>query len=835
MESKHSAEVPLFHLRNLVCAYPGSATKCLVINELIIPRGKLVFLLGASGTGKSTLLEALGLMNDTIVSGKASFSPVANQPAVDLAQIWKTKDHESAINELRKKYYSFIFQNTNLMENFTAYENICLSGMIKNDKVQEEVMHGAKDLMIKVKLPENEVGLHTMAANLSGGQRQRLAFVRALNNEAGVLFGDEPTGNLDESNANELMSMIKAETSDDRTAIVVSHDVNLAMRHADIIVVMTKEPSKGYGEVLLENIHFRNHWMNLNENELNQFRKGITAQFHSAADQASKKVADQKPVLTEKNFSRSYKQLFFTRESRMLFGKKLSNLLILAAIFFFTFLSIGFANGSLNYLDEKMNSAFVNWISISVPASLSGDDALQMIRENLTNQGNKEEYHYSQVSEYIKTTFSFYDYNSGEAISALGRTVDVITDEKFLREDILGSDNLIAGMPRGFKGNNDIAFIVSKEFLKDFGYPEDAQNVLYAVENEDPITRIMQEELVPIPIRAIVDKLDGNYYFLITQNGLYALGNQLESQNAISIKSETGMVNAFYENPSDNMNVELRKGVENMLSITGLEQLGGTVEILSDTFAYKPGYAVAISFYPELKNYIEVDSVWKIVENNWDKTGIDKDRTYRTFSFDRALFDKRDISPDQLSVYFQNLEKIDDFAKFVARINYEDSKNSESIQVDQNKVKDKKNFLFLSNVAYVISFLLILFATASIGLFINNLVRNHLNKVKMNLGTFKAMGLHNKESVSIYFRIILVFFFIACTLGFSMAFIVGVSMNELLVWSVKSDDDMAYFLLFNFKTALAFVFVLGISSIISYRTIHKILSKSPGDLIYNRG
>ncbi|MFM7106483.1 MAG: FtsX-like permease family protein, partial [Flavobacteriales bacterium] len=315
----------------------------------------------------------------------------------------------------------------------------------------------------------------------------------------------------------------------------------------------------------------------------------------------------------------------------------------------------------------------------------------------------------------------------------------------------------------------------------------------------------------------------------------YALGNQLESQNAISIKSETGMVAAFYENTGDNLNVEMRKGVESMLSTTGLDQIGGTVEILNDTFAYKPGYSIAISFYPELKNYLEVDSVWKIVESNWDKCGIDKDNAYRTFPFDRALFDKRDISPDQLSVYFQDLEKIDDFAKFVARINYEDSKNSESIQVDQNKVKDKKNFLFLSNVAYVISFLLILFATASIGLFINNLVRNHLNKVKMNLGTFKAMGLHNKESVSIYFRIILVFFFIACSFGFLMAFIAGVSMNELLVWSVKSDDDMSYFVLFNNNTALAFAFVLGISSVISYRTIHKILSKSPGDLIYNRG
>jgi len=164
---------PLFHIKKLVCTYPGADSNALVINELIIPRGKMVFLLGASGAGKSTLLETLGIMNNTVASGEIIFTPDIEKPSVNISSLWKEKK-EGEINALRKEHFNFIFQNTNLMENFSAYENVCLSGMIKNDKVQEEIIDSAKELMLKVRLPENEVGIHTLANNLSGGQRQRV-------------------------------------------------------------------------------------------------------------------------------------------------------------------------------------------------------------------------------------------------------------------------------------------------------------------------------------------------------------------------------------------------------------------------------------------------------------------------------------------------------------------------------------------------------------------------------------------------------------------------------------------------------------------------------------
>ena len=168
---------PLFAIRNLSCSYTGKAEDTVLhIDKLDIPRGKLIFLLGASGSGKSTLLETLGMMNNTIVAGELMFNHKSGDETIHFEQLWDEND-ENSIARIRKQHFSFIFQETNLMENFTAYENICLSQMIQKDVTQNDAMTGAKELMQKVRLPEQQVSTQTLAVNLSGGQRQRLSLI----------------------------------------------------------------------------------------------------------------------------------------------------------------------------------------------------------------------------------------------------------------------------------------------------------------------------------------------------------------------------------------------------------------------------------------------------------------------------------------------------------------------------------------------------------------------------------------------------------------------------------------------------------------------------------
>src|SRR5260221_4996869 len=110
----------IIRINNLSCSYTGNENaKVLFIPKLEIEKGKIIFLLGASGSGKSTLLETLGLMNNTIASGSVELL-YRKDNTLDYAGLWKNNDLDQ-INRVRKDFLSFIFQETNLMENFTAY------------------------------------------------------------------------------------------------------------------------------------------------------------------------------------------------------------------------------------------------------------------------------------------------------------------------------------------------------------------------------------------------------------------------------------------------------------------------------------------------------------------------------------------------------------------------------------------------------------------------------------------------------------------------------------------------------------------------------------------
>jgi ABC-type lipoprotein export system ATPase subunit len=229
---------PLFLIKDLACAYKNG-NEVLTIRELVIPRNRFIVLVGMSGSGKSTFLETLGLMNNTIKRGDVLFYPTNNaEQPLSLKQHWEPS-HKKEIARLRREYFSFIFQNTNLMQNFTAHENACLSQMILGVSVNE-AMKNVKETMATMGLanvPETR-----NASELSGGQKQRLAFVRAITPDFTVLFGDEPTGNLDEFNSDELMRKLQQNIAEfNRTAIIVSHNIALSVKYADLLIVLKKK------------------------------------------------------------------------------------------------------------------------------------------------------------------------------------------------------------------------------------------------------------------------------------------------------------------------------------------------------------------------------------------------------------------------------------------------------------------------------------------------------------------------------------------------------------------------------------------------------------------
>ena len=191
--------------------------------NLSIPRGQFASIIGASGSGKSTLLYVLTTL-DTDYKGKIFF----DGEELDLV----SKNRQS---EIRNEKIGFVFQFHYLLPEFTVLENVSLPALKLARYAEEEIRERA---MAKLKL----LGLHDQAekkANkLSGGQQQRVAIARALINDPKIIFGDEPTGNLDSKNTLIVFDILKELQKEfNQTILIVTHDNSLAERTDRIITL----------------------------------------------------------------------------------------------------------------------------------------------------------------------------------------------------------------------------------------------------------------------------------------------------------------------------------------------------------------------------------------------------------------------------------------------------------------------------------------------------------------------------------------------------------------------------------------------------------------------
>lgn len=214
-------------------AHNGSQIHILSHVDFDLYEGDFTVIMGASGSGKSTMLYALSGM-DRATAGQVIYD------GADIVTM-----NEKKLANLRHTDFGFIFQQMHLISNLTLFENVAVSGYLNKDKSAATVKERTEGLLkqmgifhIKTHLP----------SQVSGGEQQRCAIARAVINTPKLLFADEPTGALNRNNTLEVLNLITELNQSGQSILMVTHDISVALRANRILYI---EDGKIIGELTL--------------------------------------------------------------------------------------------------------------------------------------------------------------------------------------------------------------------------------------------------------------------------------------------------------------------------------------------------------------------------------------------------------------------------------------------------------------------------------------------------------------------------------------------------------------------------------------------------------
>lgn len=513
----------------------------------------------------------------------------------------------------------------------------------------------------------------------------------------------------------------------------------------------------------------------------------------------------------DKAIHKDFRRVFYKREGKELLGNKNKNLLVLIAILFITFSAIGFASGSLKYLKKKMDDPYIKWVNVGIPYFMN--DEGEIIKDKLNNDSlAKQKYQYKNVTAYFRFPIAFYSHNLNGTVEKMGRSIDVYDP---ILNEIFKKANKIKGRP--FIDENDIGIIVTEEFLSLLGYDINAAVVNMSLSlGED------NQEFVPIPIIAVLKELPGMSMFATTP---YFRQLQAEPAKGSPFR-RNGTEEIIVFIPGDSVTgYALNQSVTNFFEKSYTE-LSPWITISETNRSYQTGYDVSVSFIGDL-SITDLDSIYYLLANSIELEKF-RNKIIRFYDYKTYLVNTY-TNYDYLAINFEELSQVRVFKDYFFK--------KYQLKIDIAQIEAKENYSYVSKLTLIISFILIIFSVLVITMFVSNILSRHLDKIKSNIGTFKAFGLSNKDLLSIYLTLSLWFvssaMMVAILFSLLFGYFGGVRFGLSLVNATIEPGEI-YFHLFNWWILISIIMILIASTTVIYFTANTILKRTPGDLIYNR-
>ncbi len=503
--------------------------------------------------------------------------------------------------------------------------------------------------------------------------------------------------------------------------------------------------------------------------------------------------------------------LFVRNELKVLQGNKRINVWVLSLILFITFVGLGHSVGGLQNLKERMDNPFTLWVNLPVPARADYYQKAESMVRHFADPTTRDSFLLDTIIGYNRDFLEVQSFDQRRKYNLMGRSIQ---PEESLVAAILKNDNIKRKHSdyETMLSSENSWLIVKQESLEALGFPPDISDDLQ-LQVVNPHT---QEVFFThyIPVLAVVKDLPDLVDVVMPEHLQVLLYEPV---------GETGFVNISKTNRIDFLSKEELDEEDVSAKIQDIT--------LEDTFALK---MESMSYEPFIINgeehnkyelfltppldIFEKENVMKLLRTHYSL------RPYTEFNVDlgRTYYIQE---PYYLAFHFKNLQKVRALRDMV--------KKEYGFEISINQVEDKENFAKIAALTLLLTILLFVLSMAGVMVFTANLLQSHIEKIKVNLGTFKAFGLSDKALIADYNRIVMIFSITSIVISlFFTSLYYGLHLAGK-AYSIKWFLD-ADFNLFHWSVLLALLgIVLGIR--FSLKTmIASRLRKTPGDLIYQR-
>ena len=513
--------------------------------------------------------------------------------------------------------------------------------------------------------------------------------------------------------------------------------------------------------------------------------------------------------------SDDYFKLFVRREGKVVLGRHYSNLWLLTSVLTLTFLAISFSNASLEYLSFKMNDPFINWVDIK---NEYGEGDMTGLMKGLADSTVREEYHFVDLQMDYTTNKNFFG-KDDDLIQYLSIRFFHSMAGNPLMESILDEDNVVDGASVEYSELTDdmVGVIITQDVMKRLGYTDKPAFIdfLGASDGADQLgfNLLLQDRYArfPIPVIAIVKRLPGNMDMISTRYFYARLENDMTYP--FNLNNREYAVSAHYFVP---------EGVDadefsSFLSTTYGKDCDVRSSFIPSVVTYAKGTLIGMSgpYHAEIDPF-EIKRVDDAVSQKFGELGVKR-------VFDCKFVDRTLPQGDYLSVQFRDLNRIREFETYV--------KDTYKVKIEMSQINAKENFNAVSVMANILSWAIVAFSILCIILFIVNLFQSYFQKVKKNLGTFKAFGISNRQLISVYLLIMLLTILVSIIVSLSLSYTIEALLPLL---GIMKDGTFNYFMLSNAKTFYSIVIILVASMLTVFIVMKRLLSATPGNLIYDR-